>query len=159
MKLAGCIVIVTALLTAEETATKNVTVKMFAVQATFDERAKERSYDSDLKAVKDSLFELKDYNTFRKIEIASESGPFGKEMSLKIDDRYTLYVTPINRDKVGRIRLKTRIEEKVEGKPTDNPINALSAESCLVPNDKLLLGGPKLDTGKLVIVLTVVSQS
>jgi hypothetical protein len=166
VKLASCIVLVAVFLSAEETATKNavvrpanVTVKMYAVEASFVKEAKEKTYDSDLKAIKDTLFELNDYNTFRKIEITSENGTFGKEMALKINARYTLYVTPIERDTNGRIRLNTRIEEKAQGRPTDNPINALSAQSCLVPNDKLLLGGPTLNSGKLVIVLTVVPQS
>ena len=156
MKSLACLIFVTASLAAPAPSPSKdtVTLRMYAVQAVY-EGAKDRYCDPALEDVRESLDELEDYDTFRKIKILQATGPYNKEFELPINDEYTLFVTPLEEDSSGRVRLETRIVEAVDGRETENPINALRATSSLVPGDRLLLGGPKLERGKLVLVLTV----
>lgn len=137
----------------DSTSATDVSVNMIAVKATKVGSAA-KTYDAGLDEVRDTLADL-EYDTFRKVKITKAQGPYNQEFELPVNDRYTLYVTPLSKEASGRIRVSTRIEDKKQETASKNPINALQATSSLVPGDKLCLGGPHLDDGKLVIVLTV----
>lgn len=154
--------------TAERAAETRVTVSMVAVEASNEERAVQEAgngsakrYDPALdKPTRAALADLP-YNSFRRIGADSAKARFGEEVRLDIDDTYTLCVKPLSRDHNGLIRAKAWIEEQGNDEDKDKDGQKTASRKVLdttvraVPGDRLLLGGPNLDNGVLVVALTL----
>ena len=128
-----------------------VTVSVVSVQAT-KEGNRPKHFDRELTPYKKSLVKLS-YDTFRKLNIDSKSAPFGKVAKIPINDQYTLHLTPVERQKDGRVRVKARITMKK--KPNGKTVDALKTTLSLPQGKPLNIGGMKLEKGNLIIVLSV----
>lgn len=140
-----CIAAVSA--AAEESATLDV----FAIRAT-TEGANPKSFDGKLADVKDSLASSP-HDTFRTITTAQVTATFGQESKTKLNDRYTLFVTPESKDASGRVKMTVRIDEapkRAGGKPRV----ALKFDVNAPPGAKIVPNGlPLDDDGALIVVL------
>lgn len=128
-----------------------VTISVVAVQAT-KENNRPKHFDREILPFRKSLAKLS-YDTFRKLKIVGKSAPFGKTVKIPINEQYTLYLTPIERQKDGRVRVKARITMK--RKPNGKTLDALKTTLSLPQGKPLNLGGMKLEKGHLIIVLSV----
>jgi hypothetical protein len=140
---------------ADQTLEKPVTISMVAVHATNENRPdKKKQFEPSLESIRSSLDKLP-FDTFKKVKSDSSKLAEGVKAEFKINDRYTLTVTPLSGDGEGRVRVKVLITEKVEkdGKPSTQ--KALETTSALAPGKHLLLGGLPMDGGRLAILLTV----
>lgn len=127
-----------------------------AVQAARENR-EEPHFDAALRDVRNALDHL-GYDTYRYLTSGSIRADYGQEAELELTDRYTLHVTPLSKERDGRVRAEIRVTKERDERDEDgNPIkvNALRTTSRLVPGDELLLGAFDLDQGDLVIVLAV----
>jgi hypothetical protein len=138
-------------LAVAEDATTTVTLSVTAVRAT-TEGNRPKHFDQSVAPCRKSLVNLR-YDTFRKLKVVTEAATFGKKTRIPLNDQYTLYLTPLERQKDGRVRVKATISMK-KG-PDDKVVNALETTLALPPGNPLNLGGMKLDKGDLVIVLSV----
>lgn len=132
------------------------TVAYTAVQAAHENRD-EPHFDTALRDVRNAIDHL-GYDTYRYLTSGSIRADYGQEAELELTGRYTLYVTPLSKERDGRIRAEIRItKERDERDEAGNPIevNALRTTSRLVPGDELCLGAFDLEEGDLVIVLIV----
>jgi len=139
---------------AQDTPPESVTISVVAVQAT-TEGNRPKHFDRSIVSVKKSLVKLS-YDTFREVKIVSKAIPLGKKTRVPINDRYTLHLTPIQRQPDGRVRVKAIIAMKK--KPNGKTVNALETTLSLPPGKPLNLGGMKLKKGDLVIVLSMGSK-
>lgn len=144
-----------------------VRIAMTALQATLD-GVKEPRMDRDARAVSEALVDLKGkFDTYRNLRVLKTVAPYRQETKLAINDRYTLYLTPLSKDDNDRIRCKVRISMKVEEK-VPNPAasaaavrtvekNAVDCTFLAVPGKLFKLTGSllKLDEGQLVVVLVL----
>lgn len=128
-----------------------ITISVVAVQAT-KEGNRPKHFDREITPYRKSLVKLS-YDTFRKLKIVEKPAPFGKAAKITINEQYTLYLTPIERQKDGRVRVKARITMK--RKPNGKTLDALKTTLSLPSGKPLNLGGMKLEKGDLIIVLTV----
>ena len=127
-----------------------------AVQAAQENRD-EPYFDRALRDARDAIEHL-GYDTYRYITSGSIHANYGQEAELELTDRYTLYVTPLSKERDGRIRAEIRVTKERDERDEDgNPIevNALRTTSRLVPGDELCLGAFDLEEGDLVIVLVI----
>ncbi len=127
-----------------------------AVQAARENRD-EPYFDTALGDVRNALEHL-GYDTYRYLTSGSIRADYGQEAELELTDRYTLHVTPLSKERDGRIRAEIRVTKQRDERDEDgNPIrvNALRTTSRLVPGDELCLGAFDLDQGDLVIVLVM----
>jgi hypothetical protein len=141
-----------------------VTVSCVAVKATHEGRD-ERYIDRDIRALEEVVVEKdsRRYDTYRFLWRGNATMAYEEESSLRISERYTLYVTPLSQDRQGRIRVAVRVEEQPDPKArrsrndeeAPKPVVAVRATSLLVPGNHLKLDGLNLDEGKMIIVLTV----
>ena len=136
---------------AQDSPPESVTISVVAVQAT-TEGNRPKHFDRSIAHCKKSLVKLS-YDTFRELKIVSRAIPFVKKTRIPINDQYTLYLTPIQRQPDGRVRVKATITMKK--KPDGKTVNALETTLSLPPGNPLNLGGMKLEKGDLVIVLSV----
>jgi len=130
---------------------EHIAFEMVAIQAT-NEGRDTPVFGENLGDLKKTLSELP-YDTYKHLVTTKVSVAYHEEARIKIDERYTLIVKPMGREQDGRITVETRIEA-VEADKKKPPVNALKATSMMVPGDHLKLHGLKLETGKLVLVLT-----
>jgi tRNA U34 5-carboxymethylaminomethyl modifying enzyme MnmG/GidA len=157
------VVLLCALPADEKPLTKPVQIIMTAVEAsnqTYPEDMKESEKHFDLKIPPEVCDALKSksvkYNTFKMVAAASQKCPATKDAKLKINAKYTLFVTPLSQDIEGRVRVAARIEEKKKDKDgKDVTVKALETVSKVAPDKPLLLGGPKLEKGTLAVVISV----
>lgn len=126
-----------------------VSIEVAAIKATQEGRD-EKFFDGKAAAYRAQLKDL-DFDTFVVVKSSKGSGSFGKEASFVIDDRHTLYLTPVDKQDDGRIKVKTRVEMK-SSRPNQPPKNALNTMMVVVPGEhqRFVLGGP--DEGSLVIL-------
>lgn len=127
-----------------------------AVQAAQENRD-EPYFDPALGDTRNALEHL-GYDTYRYLTSGSIRADYGQEAELELSGRYTLHVTPLSRERDGRIRAEIRVTKELDERDEDgNPIrvNALRTTSRLVPGDELCLGAFDLDEGDLVIVLVI----
>lgn len=143
--------------------TAPVDVTVTAIRATLVERATDdkqpqKDYGPGLEQVRPALRDL-DFNTFRLVKNAQSSVKPGEETKFAINDRYSLYLTPIGRDTEDRIRvsvqIKEKVKKKVDGKEKVVLRQALSTTCAVVAGKPLRLGGLKLDEGQLVVIVVV----
>lgn len=127
-----------------------------AVEASQENR-EEPYFDPALGDVRNAIDHL-GYDTYRYITSGSIHADYGQEAELELTGRYTLYVTPLSKERDGRVRAEIRVTKERDERDEDgNPIevNALRTTSRLMPGDELCLGAFDLDEGDLVIVLIV----
>ena len=139
---------------AQDAPSESVTISVVAVQAT-TEGNRPKHFDRSIAHCKKSLVNLS-YDTFREVKIVSKAIPLGKKTRVPINDRYTLHLSPIQRQPDGRMRFKAIIAMKK--KPDGKTVNALETTLSLPPGKPSNLGGMKLKKGDLVIVLSVGSK-
>lgn len=136
-----------------------VAVAMVAIQATNENgdeagsQRKMKSYDRALTASTREALERRKlpFDTFRHLGTEKSSAAYGQEAKLRINDRYTLFVSPSAKSPDGRIQTKIRIETQ-DGESSKNAVTTIVKA---VPGDPLILAGLKLDEGELVVVLTI----
>jgi hypothetical protein len=138
-----------------------VSVSMVAVQATNEPRdvreanaGAAKQYGAGLDgATRAALADLP-YNTFKKIGEGSARAKLSEEVRLRIDDTYTLCAKPLSQERNGMIRAEVWIEERSADRP-DDVRKVLSTKVKAVPGDKVILGGPEMGAGVLVVALTI----
>lgn len=114
----------------------------------------ERYFDPGLEGIRDAVATL-EFDTFKKVKSATTAAAFGVESTVQLTDRYTLRMTPIDKDNVGRLRMKVSVDETAlrDGKPKS--VTALETTSAIAPNKYLVLGGRlPLEEGQLVILVS-----
>ena len=124
-------------------------VSVVAVQAINEGRAS-KHFGPGLSQVRHAIAGL-DYDSFYKVRSADLPVPYGEEAKIYIDDQYTLYITPLSVTEDGRIRIKARITMKSKGKT----VKALDTTLTMTPGSRLNLGGLRLASGELVVVVSV----
>lgn len=152
MTAAGLVIFAVSLIAADERVPADpVSVSMVAVQATRENRAT-ISFGPGLETVQRALTGL-DFNTFTRVQSAEVPSAYGKEQAIIINQKYTLYITPVSQQDDGRVRLRARITAVTkDGKQT---VNALETTLQIKPGTYLNLGGLRLDAGELILVLSV----
>lgn len=156
MKAVGIALLLTALVAyADEPLRAPLELQVVAVHATNEKQgSKEKSFDPALDDVRDALKTLS-FDTFRKIKSTSETVKADKTADIKIDDTYTLHVTPVAKDSEGRVRMKVVIDETVEKDGKKETREALNATCAVVPGKHLVLGGLNMPKGQLVLLLSI----
>lgn len=150
VRTAGLILLATAITAwADEVPSTPATVSMVAVRAA-DEA--EPYFDPALNAVRSALADVKS-NALRKVRASDTSAPYAEETKFPIDERYTLYITPVSRGDDGRVRAKARIT--VVPRRGGSPVNAVDTTLSIVPGDYVKIRGLKIESGELVVLLTV----
>ncbi|MBN2308493.1 MAG: hypothetical protein JXR94_05950 [Candidatus Hydrogenedentes bacterium] len=127
---------------------------VFGIRESGPKRRKE--FSKDLEEIRPAL-EALDFDVFTKVNAGKAVADAGREVQLPINRDYTLFVTPLCKDREGRIRIKGRVEEKVLLRGNKKPVSrqALSFTSAIAPNKPLRLGGFRLGQGELIVVLSV----
>ena len=152
MNIAGIAVVFMSLAGApSQDALPPVELCVWAVEAQ-QEAGKARHFDAGLEAVRPALEKLP-YTTFRKVYTTRTKAPFEQETRCKITSKYTLILTPLSREKDGRIRADLRVE-MLPAKRGGAPVKALATRLALQPGQKIKLQGLKLDKGELIILLS-----
>ncbi len=144
------IVAVSFLAADEHVPAKPVNIAMAAVEARRENRT-QRYFDPGLEQVRDALDDL-DYDAFYKIQSAELPCPYGEEQKVYINERYTLYLTPVSVREDGRIRLRARITMQSRDKKRE--VNALDTTLLIAPGTHLNLGGMRLEEGELIVVIS-----
>jgi hypothetical protein len=110
-----------------------------------------RYFEAGLESIRDAAATLP-YDTYKKIKSESSNIAFGKESQFEINGRYTLRLTPLDRDSQGRLRIKVSVDEKSVRDGNQHTVTAVETTSAIAPNKYLVLGGRlPLDEGQLVI--------
>ena len=124
-------------------------VSVVAVQAKNEGRAS-KHFGPGLEHVRMAVSGL-DYDSFYKVRSADVPAPYGEEVKIYIDAQYTLYVTPLSVTQDKRIRIKARITMKSKAKT----VKALDTTLTMKPGSHLNLGGLRLSSGELIVVISV----
>ena len=124
-------------------------VAVVAVQAKNEGRVA-KHFGAGLSKVRPAIKGL-DYDSFYKIRSADVPMPYGEEAKIFIDDRYALYITPLSVTEQGRIRIRARITMKSK----DKTVKALDTKLTMTPGSSINLGGLRLKSGELIIVISV----
>lgn len=128
-----------------------VRISVWAVLATFEQR-NEPHFDRGLEVIRATVSELR-YDTYRNLNtIRRQSMKIDDEFRVPIDERYTLYIKPLACDEDRMIRLQLRMEMQPRDREKE-PVIVLQSRQILSQNQKMIIGGPRLDNGDLVIVL------
>ncbi len=152
MTAAGLVIVAVSLLAADDNVpAEPVSVTMVAVQATREGHA-EKSFGPGLESVQRALTGL-DFDTFVRVQSAEIPSPYGEEQTIHINPKYTLHITPVSQQDDGRVRLRARITAK--SRDGSQTVNALDTTLQIKPGMQLNLGGLRLDTGELILVISV----
>jgi hypothetical protein len=176
---AASILIVTIALAAEgdQLLTKPVSVEIIAVQASrqappkppaissekpHEPKKVKQKFDSGLEKIEPVVRDLP-FDTFKKLKTAKLSIKPNQEERLAITGRYTVFLTPLAKDKEQRIRIRIRVVEKLKKKITEDgeekekviERQLLATTSAVASKKPLRLGGMKLDKGELVVIVFV----
>jgi len=127
-----------------------VSVTMVAVQAKNEGRSV-KFFGEGLQKVRSAVGGL-GYDTFRKLSAIETTIPFNEETKLRINEHYSLYLTPVSVDAQGRIRMRARLT--MTSREKKKTVNALDTVLTMAPGKHLNLGGLRLEDGELVVVLT-----
>lgn len=136
----------------DEAPPSRVPISMVAIQALNEGRA-ERYFDSRIRNVRRAIEGL-DYDTFHLVRSEQRPVPFGEETRMTINDEYSLFVTPKERERDGRMVTEVRITVQRKGRD-QRPMNVLDTTVRLAPGKPILLGGPPLGAGELIVVLSI----
>lgn len=115
--------------------------------------------DRDIAWIRDAVSGLA-YDTYRTVyRETRHTAPMKRDTDINLTDRYTFVVEPLQVDKEsGKVRLEVRIVERIPPrKPGERETKRDVVRSVItaVPGEKILIGGPNLDAGKLVVVFMV----
>lgn len=132
--------------------TRPVDLSICAVHATQEAR-ETRYFDAGLEFVRAVLLDLP-FNVFHLIKKEELRATTGQETRLALDERYTLFITPIEVLENGSVRMDVRIDVKSK-KPDVTPIKALQTRMLVQAGKKVKFRGLKLDEGEMVLVLGV----
>ncbi len=124
-------------------------VSVVAVQAKNEGRAS-KHFGPGLEQVRGAVSGL-DYDSFYKLSSTDIPVSYGDEATIYIDAQYTLYITPLSVTGDGRIRIKARITMKSKAKT----VKALDTTLTMKPGSHLNLGGLRLSSGELIVVISV----
>ena len=152
MSLAHIIVIAGAMLAQTQSGQPPpISISVVAVHATTEGGAKQ--FDPGLEDVRPALEDL-EFDRYRKLSAATVSAPFNKESPVDLGSGYTLFVTPLSRERNGqaRISVKVWVESKEAG---GRPVNAVATTIMIGPGKQFKLRGLKMDPGELVVVMSV----
>lgn len=138
-------------LAAGDDAARPVDLSVWAAHATQENRT-EKWVDADLEPIRAALNDLP-FDTYKKIQVARQSIPCGQETRFVLDERYTLFVTPVSREKDGRIRLEIRVDLAPKS-PEAKPVKALATRIVVTPGEKVKFRGLKREQGELIVVLS-----
>ncbi|MDP7638640.1 MAG: hypothetical protein QGG73_02840 [Candidatus Hydrogenedentes bacterium] len=136
-----------------ESESNQVSISVHAVRLLNEGHGEKQRFDRELGKVRGALAGL-EYDTFEKIKIIRGSISYGSESKFKIDNRYSLLITPIDKGADGRIRVKIRLEMAAK-KPGGEPTKVIGTEQRMPPGKQTKLGGARLDKGELVVVLSL----
>lgn len=140
---------------SREKASPPVSLTITAVQATNDGRTG-KDFGPGLEKLRSVLTSL-DYDSFRVVKSLESPAPFNQETRLPLTDTHTLCVTPLSKESDGRVRIRTRIEEKARpGAARGAPgtvRTAVDTTSAIAPGKPLLIGGLRLEKGQLAVVI------
>lgn len=126
-------------------------VEMVAVMASKEGKTA-ADYGPGLDSIRTLLADMEgDYDTFRKTGGQALSLPFEEETELPVDDRYSVFVKPLSREKSGVIRAQVRVT--MRRKPGDTPVNAVVTTVQFAPGKPMKLRGLKRAGGELALVL------
>lgn len=129
-------------------------IEMTAVMATKEGKTA-ADYGPGLEGVKSLLADMEaDYDTFRKAAGQALSIPFETETELPVDEKYSVFVKPLTREKTGGIRAQVRVT--MRRKPGDTPVNAVVTTLQFAPGKPMKLRGLKRASGELALVLRFV---
>ena len=135
----------------DEVPSEPLQVSVVAVQAKNEGRSS-KHFGPGLEQVRRAVSGL-DYDSFYKVRSADVPVPYGEEAKIYIDAQYTLYVTPLSVTQDKRIRIKARITMKSKAKT----VKALDTTLTMKPGSHLNLGGLRLSSGELIVVISVKS--
>lgn len=127
-----------------------IKISVWAAQASQENRP-EKFFDAGLEAIRPAVSDLP-FDTFKKVMVSNASAVFAQEARFTLDDKYTLYVTPLSRETDGRIRLDIRVEMQPK-EPGGKPIKALATRMIIAEKEKVKFRGLKRDAGELIVVL------
>jgi hypothetical protein len=145
---------VLALAAAQAAPAETLRVKAAVIQATNEKRDKdERYFDPRLDDETREAIDRLPFNTFRLKSKTQKAVAYDRETAFVINARYTLYLTPLRKDDRERVRVRIRIEEKVEEDDKVKKRDALETTTRMANGKRLVLGGLRLDDGELVAVL------
>ena len=152
MTAAGLVIVAVSLLAADEKVpAEPVSVTMVAVQAT-REGHPQKSFGPGLESVQRALGSL-DFDTFVRVQSADIPCAYGQEQAIIINQKYTLYITPVSQQEDGRVRLRARITAL--SRDGNQKLNALDTTLQIKPGMQLNLGGLRLEKGELILVISV----
>ncbi len=151
MTAAGLVIFAASFLAADENAAaQTVNVAMVAVEGRREGKSTQ-SFGPGLDEVRKALTGLA-FDTFTKVQSAEVPCHYGEEQRILVNERYTLYVTPVSKLDDGRVRIRARITRLSRDGTT---VDALDTTLQLVPGAHLNLGGLKLEQGELILVMSV----
>ena len=149
MTLASLMLLALSFVAAGDAPAEPLQVSVVAVQAKNEGRGA-KHFGDGLAKVRPAIKGL-DYDSFYKLRSADVPIPYGEEAKIFIDDRYALYITPLSVTEEGRIRIRARIMMKSK----DKSVKALDTKLTMTPGSSANLGGLRLKSGELIIVLSV----
>jgi len=128
---------------------EQVELSMTALMATNEGRTV-KYIDPSLNKIRHAVEHL-DYDTFKKLTATETSLTYGKETKLRINDRFTLGLTPEKKDSKGRVRVHAIIEAaSSDGKRKKK---ALDSMLILAPGKPINLAIVGSEDGGLFVVL------
>jgi hypothetical protein len=149
---AGLLIFAVSLTAAgEKVPAQPVSVTMVAVEARREGRA-QQYFGPGLDPVRRALASL-DFDTFNRVQSAEIPAPYGEEQTIHINQKYTLHITPVSQMEDGRVRLRARITAR--SRDGSQTINALDTTLQIKPGIQLNLGGLRLESGELILVISV----
>lgn len=153
MSPAGLLLFAVSLTAAgEKVPAQPVSVTMVAVQATRENRP-EPFFGPGLESVTRALAALRDFDTFNRVQSAEIPSPYGQEQTIVINQKYQLHITPVALLDDGRVRLRARISAR--SRDGTQTVNALDTTLQIKPGMQMNLGGLRLESGELILVISV----
>jgi len=148
----GLILIAVSVVGADEhVPSEPVTLSVVAVEASNQGRP-QKTFGPGLDSVQRALIGLS-FDTFNRVSSAEMPVPYGTEQQIFINAKYTLYVQPVSQADDGRVRIRARVTMK--SRDGTKTANAIDTTLLITPGTHLNIGGLKLDTGELILVVSV----
>jgi len=111
-------------------------------------------FDPGLEEIREAVATFP-YDTYRKVSSETSTLAPNEEAKFAVNSAYTLFLTPLDKDENGRLRVRVRIEEKSTRNGAPVTITALNTTSAIAPGKHLMLGGLPLSEGKLIVFISL----
>jgi hypothetical protein len=149
----GLILVAVSLVSAdgERIPSEPVTLSVVSVEARREARP-EKFFGPGLESVKRALVAL-NFDTFNRVSSAELPVPYGTEQQIFINKKYTLFVEPVSQTDDGRVRLRARVTMK--SRDGTKTADAIDTTLLIKPGTHLNIGGLRLDSGELILVVSV----